>query len=207
MAIVARELGAPLLYVSSSEVFGEPPGAITATTSPAPISGYGRGKLEAEKIVLSGCDGAVVRLFNVYGAGQRLGFFVSTVLHAFRSGNPVPIVGGGRPIRQFTYVGDIARALVDASWAAHPGSVICLAGPDALSLREAVRIAGEVADVVPRLITVTPQALNRLERSEVRTRRLVRPLPAWMAPWRAETTFRTGIRLTLADTLNGVEHA
>jgi nucleoside-diphosphate-sugar epimerase len=200
MARSAQSLGVSLLIVSSSEVFGEPRRPITRDVPPSPISGYGRGKLDAERIALEECDRCtVVRLFNVYGTGQRLGFFIPNLLHGLRFGTAIRLVNYGRPVRQFTYAEDVAAALADPPWSRQNGATVSLAGPEPMSLLAAARIAGEICGVEPRIEFVSPEELRRAGHVEIDQRVLVQELPSWLKAWTPTTTFRDGIARILAD--------
>ena len=79
-------------------------------------STYGRMKLDGEKRVLAGGVGRVAKFWNVYGyekAGLR-SHVLSDWLHACASGRSViSSLTDGHERKQFVYVDDLARALVD----------------------------------------------------------------------------------------------
>src|SRR3989344_4535540 len=63
-------------------------------------------------------DNNVLGTFNVYGERQSTTGAYATVIGIFlkqkKSGKPLTIVGNGKQLRDFTYVGDVARANVAA---------------------------------------------------------------------------------------------
>lgn len=117
----AREHGAALVNVSSSEVYGAP-GAYTEDTPcivPArhsPRLGYALGKRAAENDVhTSGLEACVtVRPFNVVGPAQSAakGFVLPRWCEQVREGVPLTIFGSGSQARAFTSVHDVAPFLV-----------------------------------------------------------------------------------------------
>lgn len=69
-------------------------------------------------IVLSGIDYTILRFSNVYGPGQDKkgeAGVISIFIDAMKANEDVKIYGDGEQIRDFIYVGDVARAIYDVS--------------------------------------------------------------------------------------------
>ena len=120
LAACARAGVARLVFASSSCVYGdlEPPFR-EAAVLPPPRSPYGATKQEGERLCRQAAhqDGlavAVVRLFSVYGPGQRPDQAMHRFARAMVRGEAVPIYGTGSEERDYTYVGDVARGIVAA---------------------------------------------------------------------------------------------
>lgn len=72
---------------------------------------YGMSKRFNEQFAKAYCPSATgVRLHNVYGPGQRQG----TLLYNLLNDETCTIYNGGRNVRHFTYIGDIAEGLLYA---------------------------------------------------------------------------------------------
>ena len=111
------------VYVSSSEVYGEPVEmGFSETTVPAPTTVYGAGKLAGEHVTLAyhrtyGLDTRVVRPFNNYGprshfegdSGEVIPKFILRAL----GGVPLHIHGDGEQTRDFMFVRDTAYWLAE----------------------------------------------------------------------------------------------
>lgn len=124
----ATETGAKVVYVSSSMVFeraGEFPTPEDAIDRfPPPFSAYGFSKLIGEWYCRAfyeqhGTPFAIARPFNAYGPGELpedepgLAHVIPDLIRKILSGErPIPIFGDGRQSRSFTYVDDVADALV-----------------------------------------------------------------------------------------------
>jgi dTDP-4-dehydrorhamnose reductase len=114
VAAAAHRAGAFTVHVSSDYVFAGDASEPYAEGAPtAPVSAYGRSKLEGERAVASAAPGthAIVRsawLFGVHGRN-----FVDTMLRLGGERDEVTVVDDqvGSP----TYTGDLASALVDVA--------------------------------------------------------------------------------------------
>lgn len=138
--------GAHLVFFSSRAVYGEgrygcpahpeTDGTCCESARPlasreddplAPVSVYGRTKLDGERLATRRAADAmpltIVRPQNVIGAGQALHNPYTGVLAAFlarlKEGRPVQIYGDGSATRDFVHVGDVSR-LVSALLADPP---------------------------------------------------------------------------------------
>lgn len=138
-----------IVYSSSSSVYGDAESFPTAeTVRPRPVSPYGVTKLAAEHLcelyrANFGTPTASLRLFTVYGPGQRPDMAFSRLIGAALSGDPFPLYGDGRQTRDFTYVGDVVTALCEAAASAWTG-VANIGGGSRTSMAEVLRIVGSL---------------------------------------------------------------
>jgi UDP-glucose 4-epimerase len=112
-----------IVFVSSGgTVYGRPVHVPIPESHPTdPICSYGIGKLTVEKYlhlyhVLYGLDYCVLRLANPYGPRQRVKAAqgaVTVFLHRALNGQPVDVWGDGSVVRDYIYIGDAVRAMVD----------------------------------------------------------------------------------------------
>jgi hypothetical protein len=92
-----------IVYSSSSSVYGDAESYPTAETArPRPMSPYGVTKLAAEHLCELyrsnfGTPTASLRLFSVYGPGQRPDMAFSRLIRAALRGDSFPLFGDGRP--------------------------------------------------------------------------------------------------------------
>jgi nucleoside-diphosphate-sugar epimerase len=102
--LLARFAGAPIVFTSSTSVYGQNDGSlITEESETEPAQETGRILLETEKAVL-GCDGTVARLAGIYGPGR------SALLRKFLAGEAVLDPDHDRFINQ-VHRDDVAAAL------------------------------------------------------------------------------------------------
>jgi UDP-glucose 4-epimerase len=146
-----------VVAASSSSVYGNVgEGTAREDLPPRPLSPYGVSKLATEHLLrLFDAAGRVetvaLRFFNVYGPRQDpLSPYAAVIPRFFaacRAGRPPVIYGDGGQARDFTYVADVAEALVRA--AARPGArgaVLNVAGGRPTSV---LAIAGLIRSLVP----------------------------------------------------------
>lgn len=121
-----RQAGGPHLVVaSSSSVYGLNPALPKSEREwIRAMSPYAVSKIATEQYALAaqqsfGLDTLAFRFFNVYGPRQMPGHAYAAVIpiffdHLLRH-EPLPVNGDGRNSRDFTYVGTVARTLLDAA--------------------------------------------------------------------------------------------
>lgn len=152
-----------LVCASSSSVYGDAPVYPTRELDQlVPRSPYGITKLAAERLAVTyglarGLSTVSMRYFTVYGPRQRPDMAIQRLILAAHTGVSFPLFGDGRQIRDFTYVGDVARANALAALAdIVPGEVlnVCSEAPTTL------------ADVIAAVEQTTGHEL-RLERLDV----------------------------------------
>jgi len=122
-----------LVFASTGAVYGAPEmQPITEAQQPAPDNPYGASKLAAEAAIgyqaaLGGISAVTLRTFNVAGAVDGHGdpdtsrIIPKTLLVAAGQADHLNVNGDGSAIREYTHVGDLARAFAAALDTADPG--------------------------------------------------------------------------------------
>ncbi len=140
-----------LVYASSSSVYGDAEELPARETTPTnPMSPYGVSKLAAEKLCLLyqknyGVPAVAVRLFTVYGPGQRPDMAFNIFVKKILGGEALPVFSGGRQTRDFTYIDDITEGIILAAGKGIPGEVYNLGGGNRISLNGAIKIIERLA--------------------------------------------------------------
>jgi len=122
----ARAAGARrFVYAASSSCYGIPDRYPTAETAEIrPQYPYALTKFLGEQLVMHwgqvyGLPVVSLRFFNVYGPRSRTSGAYGAVFGVFLAqmlaGKPLTVVGDGRQTRDFTYVGDVAAAVMAAA--------------------------------------------------------------------------------------------
>jgi nucleoside-diphosphate-sugar epimerase len=109
------------VFASSSSIYGDAESHPTPESLlPRPVSPYGVTKLAAEHLCSVyrtnfGVPTAALRLFTVFGPRQRPDMAMARLVKAGLAGEPFTMYGDGSQARDFTYVGDVVRAMRDAA--------------------------------------------------------------------------------------------
>jgi UDP-glucose 4-epimerase len=135
----------PVVVLSSSggtvyDTHQPPPHA--EHTPARPVSVYGAAKLALEAELNSrALPGAVLRLANVYGPGQRTGTRTGVIAHwlaAAAAGRPLTVFGDPQARRDYVYVDDVVDAMVAVYDRAGADPATRAAGLPALNIGSAV---------------------------------------------------------------------
>lgn len=137
----------PLVYVSTSEIYGPQPEGETPETAPRITAAghsarmeYAVAKLAAETMLLNtpDLDVRIIRPFNVAGPRQRaeLGFVLPRFIAQAKAGEPLTVYGDGGARRAFTHVHDIVDGIIRAATKGYAGGIWNLGNPaNACSIR------------------------------------------------------------------------
>jgi UDP-glucose 4-epimerase len=136
---IARRSGGPipLVYASSAAVYGDASDFPTREDAPTrPLSFYGADKLgcelHARAAAMAGIPSFGLRLYNVYGIGQRPISPYAGVISVFADralrGEPLTIFGDGTQGRDFIHIDDVVGYIIAALARASTDSPICNIG-------------------------------------------------------------------------------
>lgn len=135
-----------LVHISSTAACGPAPDSnpINEDYPPGPLTAYGRSKLEAEKVVLAHKDAIpsiILRPCAVYGPRDKE---MLSIFKAIKFGIR-PHFGSGENYINFTYVKDLAQAVVRSITASVPsGSIFFVAEKKSYSYSQVGTIIGEI---------------------------------------------------------------
>ena len=149
-----------IVFTSSAAVYGEPEYVPIDVSHPTkPKSPYGLSKLYEEQLLEQfseehGYDLAILRLFNVYGEKQEKGLF-GALRRAIETGKTFRIFGDGEQVRDYIYVGDVARVILEVATSRKTGTMNVASGVGVTVnqvvewVREKYPLAVEYADPIP----------------------------------------------------------
>ena len=140
-----------LINISTSEVYGTPKVLpITEMNAIQPQSPYAASKVAADALCNSFIDSydldiSIIRPFNTYGPRQSQRALIPTILTQVAAGNKVISLGNLDTQRDFTYVGDTARAIkLAVESQGIKGKTIHLGTGTTISVQELVSLIGKV---------------------------------------------------------------
>ena len=194
----ARELAvARFLQVSTDEVYGSiEAGSFTESSPLNPSSPYSATKAAGDLLVSAhvhtyGIEAVICRGSNNYGPRQYPEKLIPLcILNAF-AGDPLPVYGDGRQVRNWLYVEDFARAIDLVLRAGNPGEVYNVGGPDEVENLEVVRrilaLTGRDESLIEH-VTDRPGHDRRYSLSSAKARAL---------GWEPQTRFAEGLERTV----------
>ena len=186
-----------VVFVSSSEVYGTAQTRkITESHPLVAQSPYAASKIAAEKLCESywhayGVPIVVARPFNLYGPQQSMRAVIPSIVAQALAGRTLHL-GRTDTIRDFNYVDDTSRALIDLGLAGGvDGQVFNIGTGRGVSIREVIDLVGDLLDT--RLDVQSDSAYIRPNTSEVErlcgdSTKLLRTIPDWR-----RTSFEEGI--------------
>ena len=149
----ARRAGVPIVHISSLAAGGPAPSGAPRSEGdpPAPITAYGRSKLESEHVIaaIEGLRWTILRPTVVYGPRDR------GMLPLFRMAarGVLPLVGRRTAAFMFVHVDDLIRAIDRAIDAGAHGETLFVAHPRPATTREVLdavcAAVGRRAPIVP----------------------------------------------------------
>lgn len=156
MLELARVWGAPqFVFASSSSVYGVDPrlpwregDSVLLLISPSAATKVAGELLGHVYSHLYGIRFIALRFFTVYGPRQRPDLAIHKFARMMLQGDPVPIYGDGSTKRDYTYIDDIIKGVVQTiDYKATPYEVINLGNNETVGLLEMVRSLEEALRV------------------------------------------------------------
>jgi dTDP-glucose 4,6-dehydratase len=155
-----RELAVPrFLQVSTDEVYGSiESGSFTETSPLDPSSPYSATKAAGDLLVAAhvhtyGVEAVICRGSNNYGPRQYPEKLIPLCVLNALHGDPLPVYGDGRQVRNWLFVEDFCRAIDTVLERGRPGEAYNAGGPDEC----------ENLDVVRRIVELTGREESLIE--------------------------------------------
>jgi nucleoside-diphosphate-sugar epimerase len=150
-----RSQGAACVLASTAGVYRSDAAAQQNEDAPiSPANAYAAAKLAAEECCRDaatrfGTPSAMLRLFNVYGPGQRPPFLVPAVVDAVATGKPIELKMPDA-VRDFVFVDDVARAFVAAvDWSGSGARAINIGSGSGTRVRDLFAMVAELLGKSP----------------------------------------------------------
>lgn len=198
-----------VISASSSSVYGHVYAADCPSneelTPTAPVGVYARSKLAGERIAsamaqYNGLRVSVIRPFSVYGIDGRRDMAPLKFLQLLHRRQPIQVFGDGSASRDFTYVGDAARAIAKLIGL----STDAATGPAQQQRFRVYNIGTGVTSTVADLVTSLEACVGRhaaVQHEPVRGEDAVRTLACTQRAahelcWKLTVSLQQGVRLT-----------
>ena len=194
-----RELGVPrYLQVSTDEVYGSiADGSFTETSPLNPSSPYSATKAGGDLLVSAhahthGIEAVICRGSNNYGPRQYPEKLIPLMILNALHGDPLPVYGDGRQVRNWLYVEDFCRGILAVLEHGRSGEAYNVGGPDEC----------ENIDVVRRILALTGADESLIEHvtdrpGHDRRYSLSSAKLSEEVGWEASVNFEEGLRRTV----------
>ena len=144
-----------VLFTSSGAVYGPRTAPASEEDDCRPVTAYGKGKLEAEKILIeSELEAKIARCFAFVGPhlNRNIHYAIGNFIQNCLDGNPIVINGDGTPLRSYLYADDLVEWLFAILQRGESGRPYNVGSDHAVSIRElaeAVRkVMGSNSDII-----------------------------------------------------------
>jgi UDP-glucuronate 4-epimerase len=193
LAAIDPDIIRRFVFASSSSVYGQITSAVDESARTRPFSPYGVTKLAAEALCGAyaqnfGLPVVSLRLFTVYGPGQRPDMATHRLIRASLVGEKFPMFGDGSQLRSFTYVDDVvAAAIATIDRNLEPGVVFNISGGTTCSLIEMIEAVEDA--------TGQPVPIDRrdVEAGDVTRTDAIIDKSRDLLGWRPRTGLREGV--------------
>ena len=131
------------VQVSTPEVYGHCEGLVRESTVYNPSTPYAVSKAAIDMNLMCfhkayGFPVVFTRAANVYGPGQQLYRIIPRAIISFLTGRQLPLHGGGRSVRSFVHIRDVADCTWRIAQFAEPGQIYHISTERLVSIRELV---------------------------------------------------------------------
>ena len=144
-----------VLFTSSGAVYGPRTAPANEEDDCRPFTAYGKGKLEAEKILIeSGLEAKIARCFAFVGPHLNRGihFAIGNFIQNCLDGKPIVINGDGTPLRSYLYAEDLVKWLFAILERGQSGRPYNVGSDHAVSIRELAetvrKVMGSNSDII-----------------------------------------------------------
>lgn len=193
----ARDAGVRHLQVSTDEVYGSiEDGSFTESSPLDPSSPYSASKAGGDLLVSAfrntyGSEALIVRASNNYGPRQYPEKLIPLCVLNALAGDPLPVYGDGKQVRNWLWVEDFASAIDAVLEFGEPGEVYNVGGPDELPNIEVVRRILELTGRDESLISYVDDRLGHDRRYSLSAAKVEG------LGWEAAVRFDAGIERTV----------
>ena len=202
-----NDRSADFLYVqmSTDEVYGSiDQGLFTEDSNYAPNSPYAASKAAGDHLARSfrvtfGLPTAVVHASNTYGPRQFPEKLIPHMISSALEGKPLPVYGDGRQVRDWMFVGDIARGLMHVVRDGQSGGIYNFAGGhERRNLDTVTAICASLDRLAPRNTEYSTAIAHVTDRPGHDMRyAMSSALVGRLFGWKPLTDFESGLELTV----------
>jgi nucleoside-diphosphate-sugar epimerase len=188
-----------IIYISTTEVYGEVVGKCNEGTAINPVNTYAVSKAAADRLchtyfVEHGVPVVIARIFNCYGPRETEPYVIPEIISQLSRGSRVTL-GNIKAARDFTYVHDTANALISVLASDVPnGEAVNVGSDTSFSIEWLAQTLSDIMQVKYLEIVSDPARFRRRDIQEFRcdNRKL-----CTYTDWKPTVSIMDGLRLTV----------
>ena len=199
------------LHISTDEVYGDLEGStdfFSEDTAYDPSSPYSASKASSDHLVRAwyrtyGLPVLITNCSNNYGLFQFPEKLIPVIILNALEGKELPVYGNGKQVRDWLYVEDHARALLEVALGGESGETYNIGGNNEMQNIEVIKIVCSILDELApsgydniskyeELITYVSDRVGHDERYAINAAKISDKLG-----WKPDETFLTGIKKTV----------
>ncbi|MFC3150313.1 dTDP-glucose 4,6-dehydratase [Litoribrevibacter euphylliae] len=205
-------------HISTDEVYGDlgPGGLFTEDTPYAPSSPYSASKASSDHLVRAwyrtyGLPVVITNCSNNYGPFQFPEKLIPVIILNALAGKPLPVYGNGSQVRDWLFVDDHARALIEVATKGILGETYNIGGHNE---KKNIEVVYTICNILDELYPDKPNGIEKYSdlisfvkdrpghdvRYAIDAKKIQNDLG-----WVPQETFDTGIRKTVLWYLNNIE--
>lgn len=155
--LAAKELGARVIYTSTSTVYGLADIPTNESQTLKPISFYGASKAAGDLYCFAfyhtfGVDTVILRLYNVYGPGNRKGVMYDLFKKLERDPSHLEVIGTGLQREDYIYIEDTVDVLLVAHEKGASGEAYNVGSGISTTVNEIVKIILDILQLSPEIM-------------------------------------------------------
>jgi nucleoside-diphosphate-sugar epimerase len=188
-----------MLYVSSTEVYGQVDGKCDENTPINPMNTYAVSKAAADRLCYTyhiehKVPVVIARIFNCYGPRETEPYIIPEIISQLHRG-PCIALGNIKAERDFTFVHDTANALISVLASEIPnGETVNVGSDTSFPVEWLAHSLAEIMQITPLEITVDPA---RLRRCDIQQFRCDNSKLCKYTGWKPTVKIDEGLRITV----------
>lgn len=133
------------MHISTPEVYGSCQGVVKEDAPLNPTTPYAASKAAGDLFLFTLVKAfsfpmVMIRSTNVYGAYQQLFRIIPRSIISLKSGQRIPLHGGGVAVKSYIHIRDVSRGELAALHRGQPGSIYHLSPDYGIAVRDLVRL-------------------------------------------------------------------
>lgn len=186
------------VHVTTPEVYGSTDGWVEESFNFKPSTPYAVSRASCDLHLMSFLKAyefpvCFTRAANVYGEGQQLYRIIPRALLFSRTGKKMQLHGGGKSVRSFIHIDDVAEATLKITLEGNVGETFHISTNKTISIKELVELICNITEVeFSKLVNISEDRLGKDQSYLLDSKKLRTELD-----WKESISLEHGVKKTL----------